>query len=84
MNSLNGRLLEISKLEKYELYPPFPKKNLLIEVTNKCNSNCIFCANSKMKRKRKYIDSQVPLLQMLIHGVYHPSSVIPRPISILR
>lgn len=56
MNSLNGRLLEISKLEKYELYPPFPKKNLLIEVTNKCNSNCIFCANSKMKRKRKYID----------------------------
>ena len=54
MNSLNGRLLEISKLEKYELYPPFPKKNLLIEVTNKCNSNCIFCANSKMKRKRKY------------------------------
>lgn len=26
MNSLNDRLLEISKLEKYELYPPFPKK----------------------------------------------------------
>ena len=47
MNSLNGRLLEISKLEKYELYPPFPKKNLLIEVTNKCNSNCIFCAIRK-------------------------------------
>ncbi len=36
--------------------PPFPKKNLLIEVTNMCNHKCIFCAHKKMKRKQGSID----------------------------
>lgn len=59
MNDLNSRLNEITNLENKQLYPPFPKKNLLIEVTNACNCNCIFCANSKMKRKRKYINKEL-------------------------
>lgn len=59
MNNLNSRLKEITKIDKKQLYPPFPKKNLLIELTNACNCNCIFCANSKMKRKRKYINQEL-------------------------
>lgn len=27
-----------------------------VEVTNFCNANCVFCANSKLSRKRGYID----------------------------
>ena len=48
--------------DKYEhgglvqLVPPFPKKNMLIEVTNFCNHQCVFCANSKMIRKRGFIE----------------------------
>lgn len=34
----------------------FPNKNLLIEVTNRCNNRCIFCANRKMTRKQRNID----------------------------
>ena len=33
----------------------FPKKNLLIELTNNCNNKCIFCYNDCMKRTRKFI-----------------------------
>lgn len=36
--------------------PPFPKKSLLIEVTNLCNHRCIFCAHKKMKRKQGTIN----------------------------
>ncbi len=35
---------------------PFPKKNLLIELTNFCNNKCIFCYNDCMSRKKRYID----------------------------
>lgn len=59
MNDLNSRLNEISNVKNKKLYPPFPKKNLLIEVTNACNSNCIFCANNKMQRKRKFINEEL-------------------------
>lgn len=38
---------------------PFPKKNLLIEVTNFCNNKCIFCYNDCMKRKRRFIDKDL-------------------------
>lgn len=31
-------------------------KTILIEITNLCNSNCIFCANSKMTRKKGFIN----------------------------
>lgn len=36
--------------------PPFPQKNLLIEVTNLCNHKCIFCAHKKMNRKQGTIN----------------------------
>jgi len=53
--------------EKYDMYScqDFPKKNLLIEVTNICNNKCIFCANRKMTRKKGYInyDLAVKVLQ---------------------
>lgn len=34
----------------------FPKKNLLLEVTNVCNNKCIFCANRRMTRPKGNID----------------------------
>lgn len=37
--------------------PPFPK-NILIELSNICNHECIFCANSKMTRKKGEIDEE--------------------------
>lgn len=44
--------------EKYEqtVVTEFPRKNLLIEVTNICNNKCIFCTNRKMTRAKGYID----------------------------
>lgn len=59
MKELNLRMKEIFTTKHKKIYPPFPTKNLLIEVTNACNCNCIFCANSKMKRKRKFIDKNL-------------------------
>lgn len=41
--------------ENKELMPDFPK-NMLLEVTNACNHSCVFCANSKMTRKKSLID----------------------------
>lgn len=57
IKDLKERLDNISKKITPELYPEFPKKNLLIEVTNSCNCNCLFCANSKMQRNKSSIDS---------------------------
>ena len=56
MDKLYKRLKEISQIKEYEINPEIPSKNLLIEVTNRCNCSCIFCANSKMIRKRKNIN----------------------------
>lgn len=59
-NNLNERMKEINifdKMAKNEAkYIP---KNLMIEVTNACNSRCVFCANHKMTRKRDFIDSSI-------------------------
>src|SRR6266702_3783017 len=33
-----------------------PMPVLSVETTNICNSNCVFCANSAMTRKKMYID----------------------------
>ncbi|MBU1568310.1 MAG: radical SAM protein [Proteobacteria bacterium] len=41
-------------------FPPFPK-SMLVEVTNACNHACIFCANSKMTRKKGAIGRQLLL-----------------------
>ena len=38
--------------------PPFPS-NLMVELSNACNHACIFCANPKMTRTRRRIDSEL-------------------------
>lgn len=48
--------IEWNRRYERSLYPPFPEKNMLIELTNICNHQCIFCANQKMQRKKGYID----------------------------
>lgn len=52
--SLKERLKQNTKISA-ELVPAFPK-SMLIELTNICNHSCIFCANSKMTRKKGSID----------------------------
>ena len=44
--------------EEYCLEPFFPGK-VMIEVSNVCNHNCIFCANSFSVRKRGLIDDDL-------------------------
>ena len=52
---INKRFENLGVIQYKELFPPFPRKNLLIEVTNACNLECIFCANRKMTRKKGII-----------------------------
>ena len=50
---LRERVL-LKKADREELYclePPFPKTNFLMELSNACNHECIFCAHQKMQRK---------------------------------
>lgn len=42
----------------------FPKKNLLLEVTNVCNNKCIFCANRRMTRPKGNIDFDLAIRVM--------------------
>jgi organic radical activating enzyme len=57
--SIKERLREAKNLESVlSTRPPFPK-NILIEITNKCNHSCIFCAHSKMTRKKTKIDEEL-------------------------
>jgi cytidyltransferase-like protein len=44
-------LKKTARSELYTLEPPFPRSNFLIETSNACNHDCIFCAHRKMKRK---------------------------------
>jgi len=53
-NEFNIRQKKYYEIEK-ELNPEFPR-NMLLEITNVCNHSCIFCANSKSTRKKKFID----------------------------
>lgn len=41
--------LRLNREAVYREQPPFPR-NMLIEVTNRCNHKCIFCAHKKMRR----------------------------------
>lgn len=46
--------VDLKKADRKELYclePPFPKTNFLMELSNACNQECIFCAHQKMNRK---------------------------------
>jgi len=45
--------------ELYCLEPPFPKTNFLMEVSNACNHECIFCAHQKMQRKVGKINQEL-------------------------
>ena len=45
------RLKKADRTELYSEEPPFPYSNFLLELSNACNHNCIFCAHNKMKRK---------------------------------
>jgi cytidyltransferase-like protein len=44
-------LKKTSRTDLYTLTPPWPRSNFLIETSNACNHDCIFCAHRKMKRK---------------------------------
>lgn len=50
------------RLDDYYIFDekikPKVPKNMLIELTNMCNHSCIFCANSKMSRKKGTIDEK--------------------------
>ena len=60
MDTIENRVNYILKNNKdYNLFPEFPKRNLLIEVTNYCNNKCLFCANRKMTRKKQFIDKKI-------------------------
>lgn len=53
---LKNRIKEKVIQDEYFEEMPFPKKNLLIEVTNYCNNKCIFCYHDCMERKKGHID----------------------------
>lgn len=59
--SLKDRINDKINDKKYSDIMKFPVKNLMIEVTNCCNNKCIFCYNSCMKRKKKFIDKDLCL-----------------------
>jgi cytidyltransferase-like protein len=44
-------LKKANREDLYCLEPPFPYSNFLIETSNACNHECIFCAHQKMTRK---------------------------------
>ena len=57
---LRERVL-LKKADREELYclePPFPKTNFLMELSNACNHECIFCAHQKMQRKIGEMDQK--------------------------
>lgn len=56
-NENNGQMRIRRKRKGLEFSenPPFPR-NMLVELTNICNHECIFCAHKKMHRKKGYCD----------------------------
>ena len=56
---LRNRIKTKLSNESLDKATPFPKKNLLIEVTNYCNNKCVFCYNDCMTRERKFIDKNI-------------------------
>lgn len=59
METIENRINTILKNINFNEHPPFPNKNLLIEVTNHCNNTCLFCANRKMTRKKDFINPRI-------------------------
>ena len=56
--NIQEKISEIENFNNMKILNILPK-NIMIEVTNKCNCKCIFCANRKMKRQRRTIDSNL-------------------------
>ena len=69
---IEEKIKDIFDKKDKSLYPTFPKKNLLIEISNHCNSKCIFCANRKMTRSRKEIDPS--FLERILKEAYELGS----------
>lgn len=59
METIENRIKNILESKNFTEYPKFPTKNLLIEITNYCNNKCLFCANRKMTREKKYIKPEI-------------------------
>lgn len=55
-NNIKTRLKNYNNFDS-DIKPTVPK-NALIELSNLCNHECIFCANSKMTRKRGEINQK--------------------------
>lgn len=55
VGDLSDRIqISVENFTKSEI-PPFPRKNMLLEISNYCNHRCVFCANKKMTRKRGFM-----------------------------
>lgn len=52
-------LEELNNIEMKTVMPSFKGVTLRLELSNICNHKCIFCPNSKMKRKRCYMDEKL-------------------------
>lgn len=66
IKDLKERIVEIRQF-KSTIKPPFPK-DMMVELANGCNHNCIFCTNHKATRKVGSIDSG--LLYRLLHEAH--------------
>ena len=45
---------------KFDEYPPYPR-NMMVELTNMCNHQCMFCGHKRMKRKLGFCDRDTML-----------------------
>ncbi|MDO4189771.1 MAG: radical SAM protein, partial [Lachnospiraceae bacterium] len=54
--------------ESFISIPSFPNKNMILEVTNRCNHNCIFCYHYKMTTRQCDIDENLAI--RVIHEAY--------------
>lgn len=45
----------------FSIIPPVPTRNMILEVTNRCNHNCIFCYQQKMTTPKQDIDMNLAL-----------------------
>lgn len=68
MGELANRIEDAQHTEQTDVMPLFPEKRLLIELSNICNHRCLFCANSKMTRKKGFIDKN--FLKRILNEAY--------------
>lgn len=58
-NKLKSRISDVVNAGIYNENPDFPKKGMLIEITNLCNDACIFCFNKNMIREKGFINPKL-------------------------